>query len=371
MRYHIREPCTKGNCAKGRRFVRSPVSFRPIIPDFEEHAVQVANRASQSSLQPIRVTSTLYPHAPSPIGNRFHHEARSASGTSNARSPNQPPTTQHPNKLQTSLPLTPLISSALAIGFRTIGSSGCAAQMVFIPPNTTTAIFLDNYHLNFGGPGVDLQTGAHSRTSYLYPGTAESVFGTEFDLQTKALRPLRPLSNTFCSAGAFYKDGTLVNLAGAEAQAGAGVQEGFNKLRTYAPGPCEGDCAQDWSEQSARLQRWRWYPSAQTLVDGSVLVVGGSRAGGLVVNQASVNEPTYEILHQDNRRPQPPVSLPVLRFGEAMDDVPGRSWNLYPICELFLPWSLSLAVPTSRDRAAHFKGESGALIHVGGSAPPP
>lgn len=205
--------------------------------------------------------------------------------------------------------------------------------MVFIPPNTTTAVFLDNYHPNFGGPGVDLRTGAHSPTSYVYPGTAESVFGTEYNLKTNTLRPLRPLSNTFCSAGAFYKDGTLVNLAGAEA---VGVQQGFNKLRTYKPGPCEGECEQDWSEQSKRLQRWRWYPSAQTLVDGSVVVVGGAKAGGLVVNQARVNEPTYEIVRQDNRHPRAPVTLPILDFSKAQDLDPGRSYNLYPICE-FLP----------------------------------
>ena len=204
--------------------------------------------------------------------------------------------------------------------------------MVFIPPNTTTAVFLDNYHLNYGGPGVNLETGDHSAASYVYPGTDESVFGTEYDLESNTLRPVRPLSNTFCSAGALYKDGTLVNLAGAD-NATVDVAEGFNKIRTYAPGPCDGDCEQDWTEQVARLQRWRWYPSAQTLVDGGVLIVGGSHAGGLVVNEASINEPTYEIIHQDNRKPRKPVNLPILDFREEQNLDPGKSYNLYPICK--------------------------------------
>ena len=220
---------------------------------------------------------------------------------------------------------------ALSPGFRTVGSSGCAAQMVFLPPNTTTAVFIDNYHANYGGPGVNLTTGAPSPTSYIYEdGSGLSVFGTEYNLETNELRPLRPQSNTFCSAGAFYPDGTLLNVAGAE-PGPAGVAEGFNKIRTYAPGPCnENNCTQDWMEQSATLQHMRWYASAQTLVDGSVLVVGGADVGSLVLNEASINVPTYEIVHQNGQTPPPPVPLPILNFTAAQNLVPGMSYNLYP-----------------------------------------
>lgn len=156
----------------------------------------------------------------------------------------------------------------------TIGSSGCAAQMVFIPPNTTTVVFIDNYHTNFGGPGVNLNTGAPSSKSYTYDdGT--SVFSTEYSLQTNGLRRVKPLSNTFCSAGSFFADETLANVAGAEAGP-ASVAQDFNNIRTHAPGPCAGACTQDWIERSATLQHTRWYLTAQTLVDGSVLVVRGA-----------------------------------------------------------------------------------------------
>ena len=76
------------------------------------------------------------------------------------------------------------------------------------------------------------------------------------------------------------------------------------------------------------------YPSAQTLVDGSVLVVGGSNAGGLVLNEANINVPTYEIVFQDNRAPPAPVTLPILEFTADENLVPGKSYNLYPMCEL-------------------------------------
>lgn len=76
------------------------------------------------------------------------------------------------------------------------------------------------------------------------------------------------------------------------------------------------------------------YPSAQTLIDGSVLVVGGSNAGGLVLNEASINVPTYEIIYQDNRATPAPVTLPILEFTANENLVPGKSYNLYPICTL-------------------------------------
>ena len=76
------------------------------------------------------------------------------------------------------------------------------------------------------------------------------------------------------------------------------------------------------------------YPTAQTLIDGSILVVGGSNAGGLVLNEASINVPTYEIIYQDNRATPAPITLPILEFTADENLVPGKSYNLYPICTL-------------------------------------
>lgn len=152
-----------------------------------------------------------------------------------------------------------------ATGFRTVGSSGASAQMVFTPPYTNTVVFIDNYHYNAGGPGYNITTGEHSATSYVYEGTKISVFGTEYNLTSNTIRPVQPLSNTFCSAGAFFQNGTLLNLAGAGVGT-KGVAEGFDKLRTFDAGPCNGACDTDWVELSTQLQVYRWYPSALTMV---------------------------------------------------------------------------------------------------------
>lgn len=82
-------------------------------------------------------------------------------------------------------------ATAAILGFRLVGSSGYSAQMMFIPPFTNTAVIIDNYHDNFGGPGYDIFTGAQSNVSFVYPGTNISVFGSQYDLATNSIRPFR------------------------------------------------------------------------------------------------------------------------------------------------------------------------------------
>ena len=218
---------------------------------------------------------------------------------------------------------------------------------MFVPPYTQIAVFIDNYHENYGASGVrnnslpcsiydrlhtaqvNLQNGAPG-TAYQYTDRfGLYVFGTEYDLATNKVRALKPKSNTFCSAGAFFPDGTLLNVAGAEPN--GAVQDGFAAIGTYAPGPCTGSCAMDWVEKTAKLQHKRWYPSTQTLVDGSIVIVGGSDVGGLVLNEANINVPTYELLYSDGRATSAPVTLPILQFTDAQNLVPDFSYNLYPI----------------------------------------
>ena len=71
-----------------------------------------------------------------------------------------------------------------------------------------------------------------------------------------------------------------------------------------------------------------------TTVNGDILVVGGSNVGGLVLNEASINVPTYERVYKDGRVAPAPVTLPILVFTAAQNLVPGKSYNLYPIRKL-------------------------------------
>ncbi|KAF4549367.1 Glyoxal oxidase-like protein [Elsinoe fawcettii] len=229
-------------------------------------------------------------------------------------------------------------STASAAGFRTVGSSGCTAQMAFLPPYTDTVVFLDNYHRNFGGPGVDLKTGKHSTEPYMEADGKTFVFGVEYSWKTNGLRKLHPISNTFCSSGAFFPDGTLVNPSGAETYAGDAdasvIQDGRQALRYYAPGPCDGACTQDFDDHINVLQSRRWYPTAQTLTNGDVVVVGGSDVGLLVTNEASINVPSYEIIKADRSEAPPQVDFDLLKFDASENQNGNKSYNLYPILSL-------------------------------------
>jgi hypothetical protein len=85
-----------------------------------------------------------------------------------------------------------------ATGIHAVGSSGSVAQMVFIPTYTNTAVFIgiDNYHVNYGGPGYDLVTATHSKTSYMYASTTTSVFGIEYNLISNTIHPVKPIYNS-------------------------------------------------------------------------------------------------------------------------------------------------------------------------------
>lgn len=237
-----------------------------------------------------------------------------------------------------SLPYVGLLSIILAngvcaTGYATVASSGVAAQMVFLVPNTRTVVFIDKYHLNYGYPTMNLQTGAPNQTSWVYPGGTESVFGAELDLLTYKLRALRPRDDTSCSIGAFFPDGTLANIAGKGAD-GSAPEEGFNWVRTYAPGPCQtSGCTQNWVERGM-LSSHRWYPTAVTMTTGDILVVGGATVGGLVINQANINNPTYEIVRQSTTTPSASVPFPFLNITPAQNLDPGICYNMYPMVHL-------------------------------------
>ena len=74
-------------------------------------------------------------------------------------------------------------------------------------------------------------------------------------------------------------------------------------------------------------------------------MVEGADAGGLVLNEASINVPTDEIIFQDGRCLPAPVLLPILNFTANQNLVPGKSYNLYPMRK----YQLTTLVPYRAD----------------------
>lgn len=167
-------------------------------------------------------------------------------------------------------------------------------------------------------------------------GSGLFVFGVEYEWRSNNLRKLSPKSNTFCAAGAFFPDGTMVNVAGAELYSGDAntkrLQDGRQTVRRYKPGPCEMDgCNMDFEVNVDELQSRRWYPTSITMTNGDVLVVGGSDVGLLVTNEASINNPTYELIKADGSKAPPQKNLTILEFGAQDNENANVSFNLYPI----------------------------------------
>lgn len=87
-----------------------------------------------------------------------------------------------------------------------------------------------------------------------------------FDPKTNQLRPLKILTDTWCSSGQFLPNGTLLQTGG--------DLDGFKKLRKFNPCDVNGSC--DWEElNDVELSEGRWYATNQILPDGSIIIIGG------------------------------------------------------------------------------------------------
>ncbi|XP_047331838.1 putative aldehyde oxidase Art an 7 [Impatiens glandulifera] len=86
----------------------------------------------------------------------------------------------------------------------------------------------------------------------------------EYDVDNAAVRPLKILTDCWCSSGGMASDGTLISTGG--------FKDGARAIRTMSP--CE-DC--DWLENQMGLgsPRCRRYATQEKLEDGSFILVGG------------------------------------------------------------------------------------------------
>ncbi|KAF8647070.1 hypothetical protein AX16_006905 [Volvariella volvacea WC 439] len=151
------------------------------------------------------------------------------------------------------------------------------------------------------------------------------VWASEWGMESNAQRPMNAITNSFCAGGNVLGNGTWINVGGNQAVTYGGDPapsqdggppyynpDGRRSLLT----PCDdGNC--DWI-LSPYASDQRWYPTLETLEDGSIMIVGGCRWGGYV-NDAGQDNPTYEFF--------PPrgeiVRLPILER-----TLPA---NLYPL----------------------------------------
>ncbi|CAG8521139.1 17186_t:CDS:2, partial [Cetraspora pellucida] len=115
-----------------------------------------------------------------------------------------------------------------------------------------------------------------------------SAFSSEYDLLTNKYRVLNLATNTFCSAGSFMPNGTLLETGGDIIVGNIGA--GSQSLRMFT-GCDDHKC--DWTEYKNYMSTSRWYNTMVKLPDGRVMNFGGCTKA-TNANTQEINNPTFE-----------------------------------------------------------------------------
>ncbi|CAI2189951.1 1030_t:CDS:2 [Funneliformis geosporum] len=183
--------------------------------------------------------------------------------------------------------------------WKVVGDSGVSAMhAVVVAPRKV--IFIDRLEQN-----------------HLKKPDGLAAISSEYDLDTNLVRPLSVYTNTFCSAGSFLANGTLIEAGGSTGD-DVNYRSGLQTIRVYDQG------FGDWIELEGVLPSNRWYPTMITLPNGNIMILGGStKAVG--VNRADINNPTYSIY------PPPNGVMQDHEFDFLTTTLPN---NLYPMLHL-------------------------------------
>jgi hypothetical protein len=153
------------------------------------------------------------------------------------------------------------------------------------------------------------------------------AWAAEYDINANTGRPMDIVTNTFCAGGNVLGNGTWLNVGGNQAVTYGGLTandqngalpyddpDGGQSVRLL--NPCD-DSSCNWVLDVEMTTR-RWYPTLETLVDGTIMILGGCQFGGYV-NDASQTNPTYEFFPSQGN----PIASPILQTTLPV--------NLYPL----------------------------------------
>ncbi|CAE6489177.1 unnamed protein product [Rhizoctonia solani] len=182
--------------------------------------------------------------------------------------------------------------------FEVVGNSGVSAQQLFLGmPNHVYIV--DKTEKN------PVEIAGHPAWATLY------------DVDGNTARPMDIVTNSFCAGGSVLGNGTWLNVGGNQAVGPGGLKaedasgpyqslDGGLAMRLITP---NADGSAEWLDDPALyLTTRRWYPTLETLSDGTMIIIGGNMYGGFV-NGAGQNNPTYEFFPSQGS----PIDFELLR----------------------------------------------------------
>ena len=169
------------------------------------------------------------------------------------------------------------------------------------------------------------------------------AYSSEYDPATNQAVPLAYQTNAFCSGGIFLADGRVINVGGNAPLVFVDptIGDGFTAIRYLNRSSTDSSLdGEDWSEPGNKLNSARWYPSAQILSDGTVIVASGS-LNGLDPSVSANNNPTYEILNEEGISNGQSIVMDILEKNQP--------YYMYPFMHLLADGSLFVFVSKSAE----------------------
>ncbi|ORY66597.1 glyoxal oxidase N-terminus-domain-containing protein [Pseudomassariella vexata] len=209
---------------------------------------------------------------------------------------------------------------------KVVGDSGVPAMHAGLLPNGRV-LFLDKVE-NY---------------TQLKLSNGQYAYSSEYNPADNTVVPLAYKTNAFCAGGMFLADGRFVSLGGNAPLdwVDPTVGDGFDGIRYLERSSTDAKFnGQDWSEPGNKLSSARWYPSAQIMPDSTVFVASGS-LNGLDPNNASNNNPTYEILDSKGVSSGKAIAMDIL--------VKNQPYYMYPFMHLLPNGKLFVSVSKSSE----------------------
>ncbi|KAI0262625.1 glyoxal oxidase [Gloeopeniophorella convolvens] len=140
-----------------------------------------------------------------------------------------------------------------------------------------------------------------------------SLYASVWDIASRTATPMDVQTNPFCAAGMHLPNGSFATFGGNNAVGPGGDNHTPGSTTAFDPtyqdyggtrairiiSPCDGSidspqCTWYDSPNGLQMAKSRWYPGAEALADGSVVLIGGFVSGGYINRNYPNVDPTYE-----------------------------------------------------------------------------